>query len=224
MRENYLFVDIGTGSIKALEKDAAGNVLRWGLLERRSRPFHATIQPLDEIDTARHLELLLEKMGATAVAAVASVPLFSVFTAIAGAADPLFIPAAAGTFQLASVKLADNLYFLYAAPNDIIEKYRRIFESAGLDLKKLELESVALANRFAGSERILIVDAGHRFTTFTVAERGKPLFVSGTDFAAASGTANVIIERTNEIARRHPVKRIVSSGGRDGAFDVVLGL
>lgn len=231
MNDSYLCIDIGTSSIKALEKDAAGNVLRWGLLERRGRPFHTTIQPLDETDAARHLMLLLKKMGATSDKAVASVPAFLALTTVAEAADPSFVPAAAGTFQLASIKLPDDRCFLYAAPNDVIEKYQRIFESAGLNLKKMELESVALANRLAGPELILIVDLGHRFTTFTVAENGKPVFISQTDFAtasfdgvSASGVANVIMKKTEEISRRHSVKQVVFSGGQKGTFDVVLGL
>lgn len=229
MSGNYLAVDIGTSSIKAVEKAANGEILRWGMLERRSKPFHSTIHPLEVNDAAKYLRVLIDKMRADgpfqSANAVASVPPFAAFSAFAPEPDPRFIPAAAGTFQLASIKLRDDWHFLYAAPHDVVEKYSKILDLAGFDLRKLELENVALAKSLAGvNERVLLVDFGHRSTSFTVVENGLPIFVDQTDFATASANKDVIMNKTEIIAANWQVRRVITSGGEKGAFDVVSGL
>jgi|GEM_PF-2302084 len=238
MNDSYLAIDIGTGSIKAAEKSPDGEILRWGILERRGRPFHANIQPLSAEDAVKHLRVLLDRMRKqgplTASEVVASVPSFAVFTAFAPEADARYIPAAAGTFELASIKLGEGWNFLYAAPRDLIEKYTRIFSGIGLSLSRLELENVVLAKSLVGvPERVLLVDVGYRSSSFTVAENGLPIFVDRVDFAVASGekseatrgyVRDVIMNKTKEIAANWAVGRIVSTGGPKGAFDIVAGL
>lgn len=210
MNEAYIAIDIGTSSIKILEKNADGGVLRWGILERRGKPFHTSISPLDEKDATRHLKMLLEKMGATAAEAVASLPAFLVFTAIAEAADPKFIPAPPETFKLDAYPIDDFQFFLVATPKDVVEKYEKIFDGAGLKLEKLELESLSLAKTLGNSsEPTLIMDVGDRSTTLTVAQNGKPVFLEQTDFAASSGAPGVILDKVRKISAQRGIKNII---------------
>lgn len=185
--ENYLCIDIGTSSIKAVEKDGNGIALRWGILERRGKPFHSSIQPLDIEDAVRHLKMLVEKMGSTARAAVASIPAFLALIAVAESNDPKFVPAAPGTFTMSAESIDWAKYLLVAIPNAVAEKYSELFWKAGLALEKVTLESSALAASLGRDPApALITDVGDRSTTFTVAQEGRVKYIEQTDFAMAS--------------------------------------
>jgi hypothetical protein len=229
MSESYLAVDIGTGSIKAVEKDDNGNAARWGILDRRGRPFHANIQPLDVADASRHLKMLIDKMyldrlGIKApTEAVVSVQAFLLLSAVAPAPEARFIPAAMGTFRLASIGLESGNYLLMGLPNDVTEKYVRIFNLAGLNLIHMESESSALARTLGQeSEPLLIVDVGDRHTTFTAAQNGRPIFIGKSDFGVASENPDrvpyitpqsyvrdVIMKEAEKIVAAKDLKKIV---------------
>lgn len=204
-----LFVDIGTNSIKALEKDPEGKISRWGKLERNSKPFHTSISPMDEKDVIEHLKILLAKMGALSHAIVVSIPAFLTFTAIAESADPKHIPAAAGAFQLDSIGLAPGKFFLTAVPRDVIEKYGRILGAVGCQSASWESKAAVLAKNFSvGREPILIVDLDDRSTLLMVAEDGKPVFAEHTDFTQASGAPDVIMNKVKNIVTEKKIKNI----------------
>ena len=60
---NEVYIDIGTNTIRALEKGANGEVLKWGKLERLAKPFHTSILPMDKSDIIKHLRILFAKMS-----------------------------------------------------------------------------------------------------------------------------------------------------------------
>src|SRR3989344_1333108 len=126
MTQSYICIDIGTGSIKAVEKDYNGRILSSGSLKRLDKPFHSSIQPLDEEDAASCLRTLLKRMEKRADLAVMSLPAFSVFTALAPAPDPKYIPAAPSIFKMEAVRLSNGQFFLVAIPREIIMKYQNI--------------------------------------------------------------------------------------------------
>lgn len=221
MNESYLCIDIGTSAIKALEKASDGTILKWGILKRKDKPFHTSILPLVEKEAAHYLKILLEDMHSEGKEVVASVPAFLVFTTIAPKIDSSYIPAAVGTYKLESIKISNSEFFLTAIPNDVLEKYQKIFDELGLKLLRVELESIALARTIGRVYNpTLIVDIGHRSTTFTLAHRGRVNFISHTDFAVASGNTNVIIDKALQIAEQRYAKNIVSSS----PFSIVNGL
>lgn len=220
--ETYICIDIGTSSIKAVEKTGDGQAIRWGILERRSRPFHTSIQPIDLEDTAKHLKMLIERMRSfdglgeyyDKMPAVASVPAFLALTALAGSNDPRALPAVPGTYHSAAVEIDWGRYFLAAIPNDVVEKYAKIFHLAGLRLEKIELESASLARTLAADPgRSLIIDVGDRSTTLTVAQGGAVRYFEQTDFAMASGVWDVIIKKAEKIAAAHETKKNILCGG-----------
>lgn len=64
--------------------------------------------------------------------------------------------------------------FLAAVPRDEAERYKNIFISAGLNLKALELENIALSRALVGDEKspLVIVNLGGRSTSIVVIEKG----------------------------------------------------
>ncbi len=205
----YLCIDIGTNSIRVLEKDSSGKISRWGKLERPAKPFHTSISPMEEKDVVEHLGILLAKMNVTPRAAVAYIPAFLTFTAIAESADLNRIPAAPGTFKIDAVGIAPNKFFLTAVPNDVIEKYGRVLGGVGFESASWESKSLILAKNFSNSvESILIVDLDERSTTFVVARNAQPIFVEQTDFTLASDSPDVILNKVKNIVAEKKIKNI----------------
>lgn len=204
-----LFIDIGTNSIRVLEKSSNGQVLKWGKLERASRPFHTSIHPMEEKDVIEHLKILLAKMDALLHGVVVIIPAFLTFTTIAESSDPKHIPAANGTFYFDSIKLAPGAFFLTAVPKDVIEKYGRILGAVGCQSASWELKAVVLAKNFGfAKEPILIVDLDDRSTTFVVVQEGKPIFIEQTDFTLASNSSDVIMNKVKNIVTEKKIKNI----------------
>ncbi|TSC82706.1 MAG: hypothetical protein G01um101419_491, partial [Parcubacteria group bacterium Gr01-1014_19] len=165
--DSYLCIDIGTNSIRVLEKDSLGRVSQWGILERSDRVFHSSIQPMRPEDVALSLRRLLAKMPVGSGEAVMSVAPFYVFTVVSDTVDPLLIPACSGAYKIQGVYLRDGRYFFGAIPRDIARVYQEVADLAGLSLLRLELASFALAEQFKGVKgKILIVDSDHRCTTY----------------------------------------------------------
>lgn len=222
MDEPYLCIDIGTSSIKALEKDVDGHVLRWGILERASKPFHASIQPIDVNDAAGAISELLSQMGTQSRVVVMSLPSFYVFTATVDRVDPKLIPANPATYKLEAFQLSDGRYFVMAIPKDVAEKYREIAEACGLRLERLELESSAIARRFHDDPaRKLVVDVGGRSTTFSVERSGQVEYIFHSDFGDSSQALNVIMNKTREIAEKRRVEQVLFS---NSIFNIANGL
>jgi len=106
---------------------------------------------------------------------------------------------------------------LIAIPSENIERYRRVFKSAGLNLRELELESLSLIRALVGTDPTpsLIIDIGSRSTNIAFAENGQLTFNSQTDFAGASLTQalvsglNINPRRAEELKRE---KGMIASG------------
>ena len=64
--------------------------------------------------------------------------------------------------------------FLAAVPKDEAERYKNIFLAAGLNLKALELENIALSRVLIGEEKapLVIVNLGGRSTSIVIIDRG----------------------------------------------------
>ncbi|MDO8466558.1 MAG: hypothetical protein Q7S83_00225 [bacterium] len=231
--ESYLCIDIGTSSIKVLEKNAFGKVLSWGILERPSKSFHSSIRPIDAEDAAGALTNLLSCMGVSTQSAVMSLPSFYVFTVIADVVDPKFIPANPATYRLEATQLDDGRYFIVAIPKEVSEKYEAIADLCALRLVRLELESSAIAHRFQNDlGRKLVVDIGSRSTTFSVVRNGSVEYVFHSDFGGASQALDgvpyiksyvwdVIMNKTREIAEKQKIEQALFS---NSVFNIANGL
>lgn len=82
---------------------------------------------------------------------------------------------------------------LVAVPNEVINKYKNIFQSAGLNLVGLEVEGLSLARALTRNlpEPVLIADIGARSTGILIAQKGFLKFMEQTDFSGSSITQNL---------------------------------
>lgn len=106
---------------------------------------------------------------------------------------------------------------LISVSNEEVRKYERIFQSAGLTLKGLELESLALVRALAGTDPTpsVIVDIGSRSTSVVFVEKGELRFNVQSDFSGASLTQALVSSLNINPIRAEELKKergIVGTG------------
>ncbi|MDP3999722.1 MAG: type IV pilus assembly protein PilM [bacterium] len=182
--------------------------------------FNAAIQTsnLKMLDqkTAEYLKTAIQQIESKDIEAIASVPTFSAFTTLIempamSEADTSkamafqvrqYVPLPISEVTTDWIKImekkdsAGNLIqqvLLISIPNEIINKYKNVFQLAGVKLIALEVEGLSLARALTlGSPEVsLIVDIGSRSTSILIAQNGFLKFVSQTDFAGSSLTQNL---------------------------------
>ncbi|MEK7195195.1 MAG: type IV pilus assembly protein PilM [Patescibacteria group bacterium] len=219
---SYLGIDIGTTSIKAVEVKPGKSlpeVINYGLLEssgylsRTNQALQANTLRIFEKEVAELLKLLVSEMKPKTNEALASLPVFSVFTTILDF-PPMspqdieksisfqarqYVPLPLSEVALDWIKVGEykddkgyehQQILLISVPQDQIKKYQRIFEIAGLRLRALEIEGLSLARIFGGTDPTptTIVDIGSRSTAVTFLEKGLVKFTEQSDFGGASLT------------------------------------
>lgn len=94
-----------------------------------------------------------------------------------------------GTRQDEESRQYQHILFV-AVPNEEIQRYRDIFQSAGLKLSILEVEGVSLARILTLEKEspTMIIDIGSRSTTLIIARHGLMQAAGQTDFAGDSFT------------------------------------
>ena len=168
-KKSHLAVDIGTASIKMVELDVGKGKLflknyailtTSGHLERLNDAIQTSSLKIIDKETASLLRLVLRQMKTKATLAVASLPAFSIFSALIDL--PIMSPAEVSkTMQyqarsfiplpLTEVTIdwlpisqfedkqgvKKQRLFLTAVPNEQIKRYQNIFRLAGLNLQRL---------------------------------------------------------------------------------------
>jgi type IV pilus assembly protein PilM len=148
---------------------------------------------MDEM-TAQMLKELLKQMGTNQRNAIFSLPAFSSFVTAMdlpnlsekemASAIPYearqYVPIPLSEVvldwqvlnSLPGVDTNRTQVLLIAVPQEVVNKYYRIAQLAGLNLKSLELESVSLARAFAASDPTpsIVIDMGSRATSITVVD------------------------------------------------------
>jgi type IV pilus assembly protein PilM len=222
--KNFIGVDIGTTSVKAVQlKPGKKPELRdyailenFNLLEKLSESVQAgSLKTLDK-NTTEFLKMATQQLDKQNSEVVASIQAFSAFTTLIEL--PLMSEqetASAMQFQakqyillpleeitLDWVKVGEKIgpdgekkqqLLLVSVPNEIINKYKNIFEAAGLNLTALEIEGLSLARSLTlnSPELALIIDIGSRSTSILLAQNGFLKFLTQTDFAGSSLTQNL---------------------------------
>ncbi len=196
--------------------DAYGILETYGYLERFNEAIQTSNLKLSEREAASQLRLLLERAEVKTKTAIASVPAFAAFTTLIEAPEMsesetrnfielqakqyIPLPLSAVAFDWARVGRRTDVtgverqqLLLISVPNEHIERYRKLFKLAGLELHSIELEGIALARSLTAAltEPTLIIDIGARSTSFSVAERGLLKLSGQTDFAGASVTQSI---------------------------------
>jgi len=218
-----------------------GSLELYSHLERANTSIQtSTLKMLDK-ETGDLLNQLLSNLKITTREVNASLPSFSAFTALLDVpvmspqemAQTMeyqaraFVPLPISEVSIDWLPVGEyeddkgvkhQQVFLASVPNDQVRKYQRIFKSADLSLKALEIEGLSLARILTTGDptTTLIVDIGSRSTTLAIAEKGFLKYNAQTDWGGSSITQsiasslNINIKRAEEIKKQ---KGLLGSGG-----------
>lgn len=196
-------------------------IVNYGLLEssgylaRANQALQTSSLKIFEADIVELLRTAVHKMGGGTRDVVASLPSFSAFMTVLdfpkmGKEETekamqyqarQYVPLPLSEVALDWLRVGefedDNGFahqkmLLISVPLEQIKKYQRIFASAGLSLRSLEIESLSSARIFAGDQTpTIVVDIGSRSTNIIFLENGQLVWNGQSDFAAASLTQNL---------------------------------
>jgi type IV pilus assembly protein PilM len=253
-----LGIDIGTVAIKIAHLKRSGEVLtleNYGILETREYlgRGNAAIQTsslkIVEKDATALISTLVREIGAPTLFAVASIPMFGIFTVVIEI--PLVSPEETGkllSFQarqyipvpleqvsLDWVKIAEfehqrdvkyQRLLITAIPLSIVKSYQSIFKAAGLKLLGLETEMQALMRSLLGPNdpATLILDIGAESSSIAVVERGVVKQAGQSDYGGASLTQAIARNLGISLWRAEELKRRRGLLGGLGEYDLSTSL
>jgi type IV pilus assembly protein PilM len=204
-------VEVAAGK-KALRVMNYGLLESSGYLTRANQALQTSGLKIFEQDAVALLKALVKELGPSTRDAVASLPPFDVFMTLVdfpamSAKDvqkalvyqaKQYVPLPLSEVALDWMKVADyqdekgfshQKLLLISVPQEQIKKYQRMFQSAGLRLRALEIESLSVARTFAGDPTsTIVVDIGSRSTNIIFMEKGALAWSAQSDIAAAALT------------------------------------
>ncbi len=197
---------------------ARPRVVNYGLLEssgylaRANQALQTSGLKIFEGDVIELLKTVVKTMGTTTTNAIASLPPFSVFMTVLDFPQmeqkqieqamiyqaKQYVPLPIAEVALDWMKVMDyqddkgfahQKILLISVPREQIEKYQRIFKTAGLALHALEIESLSIARIFGNDPTpTIVVDIGSRSTNAVFLDKGRLMWSAQSDFASASLT------------------------------------
>jgi type IV pilus assembly protein PilM len=198
-------------------------ILNYGILEssgylaRTNQALQTSTLKLFEREVVEFLRLLVAEMKPGTRDAVASLPPFSVFTTVLDLPSmksseleqsivfqaKQYIPLPLSEVAIDWLKVGEftdekgfghDQILLISVPQENIKRHQRIFKSAGLNLRALEVEGLSLA-RILGADPTptLVVDIGSRSTNILFIEKGRLKMMGQSDFAGASLTQSLAV-------------------------------
>ena len=197
----FLGIDIGTTSIKLVELQKTrqkieltnyGILEKYGHLERINDAIQTNSFKLLEESTALLLKQLIEKSKTRDRKTYIALPSFSGFISImelpemsdkelakavnfqAGQYIPMPLQETTLDWQIIERTNGKIIVLLMAVPTDIIKRYVQSAELAKINLKGLELETVAIARLLGKKEKgtVALVDIGGRSTSINIMDKG----------------------------------------------------
>lgn len=222
----------------------------YGYLERFNNALQTSSLKALETEVAAYLKLLLNHSKVRTKEVIASLPAFAAFTTLIEmpAMSPQetaqaitfqarqYIPLPIAAVQIDWTKVGERTdengvlrqqIFLISVPNEQIERYNKIFKSAGLKLIALEVEGVSLSRVLSRNKKspVLIIDIGARSTSFSIAKDGFLKLAAQTDFAGGSLTQtiasglNIAPRRAEDLKQQ---KGLLGSGGEYELSTLIL--
>lgn len=204
--------EIGRTAAKPLFKNY-GILESYGHLQRINNVIQTSTLKISERETAELLKKLIEQSKFESREAIVSLPSFSNFITLLEIPQMTekettktmefqihqYIPMPVEDVKMEWMKVGERQdaqgfinqeILLISVPNETIEKYKRIFENAGLKLTALELESLGMIRALALNDPAinLLVDIGARSTNIAVAAGGDLKYNFQTDFASVNLT------------------------------------
>ena len=220
-----------------------------GHLLRSNDVLQTSSLKLFEEEAMNLIKALVKEMKPTTDQVLASLPVFSAFMTVlnfpemppkdldkaialqAGQYVPLPISEVALDWIKVGEYKDDKGYknqqiLLISVAQEQIRRYQRLFKSIGLNLRGLEIESLALIRALVGTDPTptALVDIGSRSTNIVFAEDSQLKFGSQSDFASASLTQaltsslNINALRAEELKR----ERGVSSASPDYELSTIM--
>ncbi len=114
---------------------------------------------------------------------------------------------------------------LTAAPKTLVERYLRIFKSAGLEIVSLETESFALERSLQGGDPapVMIIDIGAVSSDIVVINNGIPILNRSIDVGGVTITKAIMSSLNVDITRAEQFKRDIgfSDLGEDNLPNVI---
>ncbi|TSC60583.1 MAG: Uncharacterized protein LiPW15_461 [Parcubacteria group bacterium LiPW_15] len=225
--------------IAELEKGkSAPRLLNYALLETESALLRANTAlqtsslKLFDKDTVEFLKMLVAQMKPKTTNVVASLPLFSAFTTILTLPemDPKdleqavqfqarqYIPLPISEVALDWSKVGEveddqggkvSQILLISVPQEQIKKYQNIFQSAGLVLRALEIESLSLLRSVIGNDPTptMLIDIGSLTTDILIVDGGSLKYSGQTDFSGSSLTQALATSLNINPLRAEELKR-----------------
>ncbi len=200
-QNEFLGIDIGTTSIKVAELKKTNGKLeladygileKYGHLERINDAIQTSSLKLLEESTAMLLEKLLDKVKPKTKRSYMALPSFSSFVSLinlpqmpdkeikkaikyqAGQYIPMPLKEVTLDWYVVDKNKGRIKILLVAIPTDTIRRYIKTANLAKLDIKEMELETVAVANLFGKKEKspVALVDIGGRTTSISIMDKG----------------------------------------------------
>lgn len=227
--------EIGKGK-SGPELQNYGILESYGHLERVNNAIQTSTLKIMEADTIQLLKTLIKHSNFKSRQAIVSIPSFAAFITLfempqmkdAEIAQAMqfqigqYIPLPVTEVSIDWLKVGERQdeqgfikeqILLVSIPNETIEKYRRIFAAAGLTLRALEIESLALQRAItdASMPPTLVVDIGSRSTNIAVIDKGNLRYNYQTDMSGASitqalaGGLGVKIRRAEKLKRERGI-------------------
>ncbi len=214
--------------------DTYGQISTVGYLERLNDVFQTTSLKTLEVVAREMLRAVLDKAETTVREATMSVPVFSSFISViempfmgekelsraiqfeARRYVPIPLPEVILDWRVIETGIIKNDFspkpfkgkrvLLIAVPIEVVNKYLRIAEELGLEVKALELESFSVARSLMSKDKesACIVDVGVRATSFIIVDKGivqmsHSLDVGGGEMTRALATGlGIASERAEE--------------------------
>ncbi len=232
-------VEIGKGKTGP-ELRNYGVLESYGHLERVNNAIQTSSLKIMESDAINLLRALLKQSHFKSNEAIASIPSFAAFITLlempqmkdSDVAKAMsfqigqYIPLPVTEVHIDWLKVGERQdeqgfvkeqILLISIPNEIIEKYQRIFSAAGLKLRALEIESLGLIRAITDTTMpaTLVIDIGSRSTNIAVVDQGNLKYNYQTDLSGASitqalaGGLGVKIRRAEKLKRE---KGLLASG------------
>lgn len=212
-------------------------VINYGILEssgylaRANQALQTSSLKIFESDVAELLKTVVHEIGGTTKDAVASIPSFAAFMTVLDFPKmkkeetekaiqyqaKQYVPLPLSEVALDWLKVGDftddngfehQKMLLISVPLEQIKKYQRIFTSAGLSLRALEIESLSVARIFGNDPTpTIIVDIGSRSTNIVFLENGQLVWNAQSDYASSSLTQNLAASLKINVLRAEELKK-----------------
>jgi len=217
----------------------------YGYLERPNNAIQTSSLKILERQTIELLKIALKKSDPKSRDAVASIPAFAAFVTL------LDLPKMPDEEMLKAMKFQAKQYIplpisevtidwvragerrdekgnvtqqilLISVPNEYIQKYKNIFQGAGLNLTALEIEGLSIARALTRDieEPLLIIDIGARSTAFSVAKKGGLKIAGQIDFAGSSFTQTISSGLNIPLAKAEDLKKQRGLKGVGGEYEL----